>query len=159
MAATKWPHLSLFSLVCPVAPLLLSTPAPLGQRTSCQELGARTVTVSVAADVGCPCAPSPGHRASATTFIGHRPLSGGRRGRFSPVTPRFAASTLPCAAAKVQCWKEDPPLSEILGEGLLLPNSSSSQALESLELLLTHRVLLQIPAKVSSDPNAQLQTR
>lgn len=87
MAATKWPHLSLFSVVSPVPPLLLPTPAPLGQRTSCQELVARAVTVSVAVDIGCPCAPSPGLRASATTFIGHRPLSGGRRGRFSPRTP------------------------------------------------------------------------
>lgn len=125
----------------------VAAPTPLSQRTFLPGAGSRLSHSSCHST--SLCAPSPGRRVSATAFIGHRPLSGSRREAshrgLPPVPPHLARSVLPSAAAKEQWRKKDPSLSEALGEGLLLPTSSSRQASQCLGLLLTLQVLLQTP--------------
>lgn len=127
----------------------VAAPTPLSQRTFLPGAGSWRGRSCRSA---CLCAPSPGRRVSATAFIGHHPLSGGRRGASSrglpPVPPHLAPSALPSAAAKEQWRKRVPSLSEALGEGLLFPTSSYRQASQYLGLLLTPRVLLQTPGQV-----------
>lgn len=104
----------------------VAAPTPLSQRTFLLGAGNRRSQGSCRS--ASLCAPSPGRRVSATAFIGHRPLSGGRRGAsrrgLPPVPPHLVPSALPSAAAKEQWRKKDPSLSTALGEELLLSTSS-----------------------------------
>lgn len=115
-------------LKVPGSPRVPSVAAPtsLSQRTFLPGAGSRCSHGSCRSS--SLCAPSPGRRVSATAFIGHRPLSGGRRGAsrrgLPPVPPHLVPSALPSAAAKERWWKKDPFLSKALGEELLLPTSS-----------------------------------
>lgn len=80
----------------------VAAPTPLNQRTFLPGAGSRRSHSRCRS--ASLCAPSPGRRVSATAFIGHRPLSGGRRGAsrggLPPVPPHLAPSALPSAATR-----------------------------------------------------------